>query len=76
MTNNLNKHLDKQYFAQAFYIARISKNLTVEDLAYRIGVSPRLIYSYQNGEKIPSIPTLKAISIELSVSIDSMLRLA
>lgn len=76
MTNNLNKHLDKGYFARVFYEARSSKNITVEELAEEIGVSPRLIYSYQNGEKIPSVPTLVAISIVLGVSLDSMLRLA
>lgn len=76
MTNNFNKHLDKDYFALAFYKARTSKDITVEELADQIGVSPRLIYSYQNGEKVPSVPTLVAISIVLGVSLDSMLRLA
>lgn len=75
MTNNLNKSIDKRYFADKFYEARTAKGITVEDLAEKIGVTPRVIYSYQNGEKIPSMPTMVAISLTLGILIDSMLRL-
>lgn len=76
MTNNKNITLDKRYFADKFYEARTSKGITVENLAEEIGVTPRVVYSYQNGEKVPSMPTMVAISLVLEVTLDSMLCLA
>ncbi len=76
MTNNKNLSLDKRYFADKFYEARTKKGITVEDLAEEIGVTPRVVYSYQNGEKIPSVTTMVAVSSVLEISLDSMLRLA
>lgn len=53
--------------------ARQARNLSLRDLADRLGVSPSLISQIETGRARPSVSTLYAIATELSVSIDDLL---
>ena len=49
------------------------KNITQEELAKNINVSPKTISSYENNENLPNIETLILLSQELDVSINDIL---
>lgn len=53
--------------------ARILRDLKVEELAERVGVSVDSIKSYQCGRSNPSVPVLEKIADELKVSTDFLL---
>lgn len=48
------------------------KNLTQEELASKINVSPKTLSSYENNRNLPSIETLLLLSQELDVTIDEI----
>lgn len=52
---------------------RKEKNLTQEELASKINVSPKTISSYENNRNLPSIETLLLLSQELDVTIDEII---
>ena len=52
---------------------RKEKNLTQEELAKKINVSPKTISSYENNKNLPNIETLILLSQELDVSINDIL---
>lgn len=56
------------------YQLRQERNLTHEDLAETLGVSVRIIYSWENGTKIPSLTRLIEIALVFNTSVDSILR--
>ena len=49
------------------------KNITQEELAKKINVSPKTISSYENNKNLPNIETLILLSQELDVSINDIL---
>ena len=49
------------------------KNITQEELAKNINVSPKTISSYENNRNLPIIETLILLSQELDVSINDIL---
>ena len=49
------------------------KNITQEELAKNINVSPKTISSYENNRNLPNIETLILLSQELDVSINDIL---
>lgn len=51
---------------------RKEKNLTQEELAKKINVSPKTISSYENNRNLPTIETLLLLSQVLEVSIDEI----
>jgi transcriptional regulator with XRE-family HTH domain len=53
--------------------ARQARDLSLRDLAQRLGVSPSLISQIETGRANPSVSTLYAIATELDVSIDEVL---
>ena len=52
---------------------RKEKNLTQEELAKKINVSPKTISSYENNHNLPNIEILISLSQELDVSINDIL---
>jgi len=52
---------------------RTLRNLTLRELARRVGVSPSLISQIETGRSQPSVGTLYAIATELEVSVDDLL---
>ena len=52
---------------------RKEKNLTQEELAKKINVSPKTISSYENNRNLPNIETLILLSQVLDVKIDDIL---
>lgn len=49
-------------------------NITMEDLAYELGLkSPRVIYNWFNGEKLPKYATLYMLTSILKVSAKDIL---
>jgi transcriptional regulator with XRE-family HTH domain len=53
--------------------ARQARNLTLRDLAQRLGVSPSMISQIETGRASPSVSTLYAIASELDISLDELL---
>jgi transcriptional regulator with XRE-family HTH domain len=53
--------------------ARQARNLTLRDLAQRLGVSPSMISQIETGRASPSVSTLYALANELDVSLDELL---
>lgn len=54
---------------------RKEKNLTQEELAKKINVSPKTISSYENNHNLPNIEILISLSQELGVSINEILEI-
>ncbi len=53
--------------------ARLSRGLSLRELAQRLGVSPSLISQVETGRAKPSVSTLYAIASELEISLDELL---
>ena len=76
MTNKQMNTLDEKNFGINLYRIRNEKGLTIEDLADKIGKTPRLISYYESNQKFPGLKTLIKIAIVLDVTLDSILRSA
>ena len=76
MTNTQMNILDEKYFGINLYRIRNEKGLTIEELAGKIGKTPRLISYYESREKFPTLNTLIKIVTVLEVTLDSILRSA
>lgn len=76
MTNKTNNALDIKNFGDNLRRFRIEKGLTIEEFAFRIDKSSRLIYDYENGLKFPKLETIIIIANVLEISLDSILRSA
>ncbi len=76
MTNTQMNILDINNFGDNLRKIRIEKGLTIEEFAFQIDKSARLIYDYENGLKFPSLATLIVIATVLEVTLDSILRSA
>ena len=76
MTDKQKNILDINNFGDNLRRIRIEKGLTIEEFAFRIDKSSRLIYDYENGLKFPKLETIIIIANVLEISLDSILRSA
>ena len=76
MTNKQNSILDIKNFGDNLRRIRIEKGFTIEEFAFEIDKSVRLIYDYENGLKFPKLETIIIIANVLEISLDSILRSA
>lgn len=74
MANQAKPLLNTRNIALNVYRLRQESNLTHEDLAETLGVSVRIVYSWENGTKIPSLTRLIEIAVVFKTSVDSILR--
>ena len=65
--------MDAKAVGQRIKAAREKKNLTQEDLAALIDISPTHVSVIERGTKIPRVDTFVAIANVLEVSADSLL---
>jgi DNA-binding XRE family transcriptional regulator len=71
MTNkNIVGGLDISNLALNLNKFRNEAGFTVEDLAWEIGVSSRVVYDYESGKKKPSLETAVKIAIVLNIALD------
>lgn len=68
--------LDKNVFASRLATARDLVHLSQRQLALRLGISPRAVGQYEQGENLPSVTTLVKIAEILHCSADFLLGLA
>ena len=64
MINNLGEKLKS---------ARISRELTRNQIAERVGVTASVIEHYETGERVPSVPVLLKLATHYRVSLDYLL---
>jgi len=74
MANQEKPLLNTHNIALNIYRLRQESNLTHENFAETLGVSVRIIYSWENGTKIPSLTRLIEIAGVFKTSVDSILR--
>ena len=67
------KKLDEKIVARNVRRMIAESTLTKEDIADLIDVTPRLVYYWQNGEKVPNIQNLYGLSQLFKVSMESIL---
>lgn len=60
-------------FSERLHYLRVYNNLTYKDLAAKLGVSERLIYYWERGQRECSFDMLIKLSEALSTSIDFIL---
>ncbi len=58
---------------EALYDLRKTHGLTQDDMAEKVCVTRQAVSRWENGETIPNVDTLKTISKEFNVTIDSIL---
>ena len=73
MTNTIGT-LNKDNFGVNLRKVRLERGFTIEEFAFLIDKSPRLIYDYEDGFKYPRLETIIDIALSLDVSVDSLLR--
>lgn len=54
---------------------RLKKNITQEELAGRLMISPQAVSKWENGQTLPDITLLPGLSTQLGVSIDELFEL-
>ena len=75
MTNkNIADGLDISNLALNLNKLRNEAGYTVEDFAWEIGVSSRVVYDYESGKKKPSLETAVKIAIVLNITMDCLFR--
>ena len=67
------KKLDEIIVARNVRRMIAESTLTKEDIADLLDVTPRLVYYWQNGEKVPNIQNLYGLSQLFKVSMESIL---
>lgn len=65
--------MDAKAVGQRIKAAREKKNMTQEDLAARIDISPTYVSVIERGTKIPRVDTFVSIANVLGVSADELL---
>lgn len=53
-------------------VSRLSKTLSIEELAKRIGIHKNSIYLYEQGKKTPNLKIALAFARELNMSLDAL----
>lgn len=61
------------YFAENLKMYRILKNLTQEDIAQYLGITPQSVSKWERGESYPDITFLPALANILETSIDLLI---
>ena len=70
------KKLNKQKTGDKIYRAIERSGLTYEEIAEELGLSsPRVIYEWTNGTKLPSLVRLVNLSALLNVQIEGLLEI-
>ena len=67
------KKLDEKIVSRNVRRMIIESSLTMEDIANFLDVTPRLLYYWQNGKRVPNIQNLYGLSQLFNVSIESIL---
>ena len=67
------KKLDEKIVARNVRRMIAESTLTKEDIADLLDVTPRLVYYWQKGEKVPNIQHLYGLSQLFKVSMESIL---
>ena len=67
------KKLDEKIVARNVRRMITESTLTKEDIADLLDVTPRLVYYWQNGERVPNIQNLYGLSQLFKVSMESIL---
>ncbi len=67
------KKLDEKIVSRNVRRMIIESSLTMEDIANLLDVTPRLLYYWQNGKRVPNIQNLYGLSQLFNVSIESIL---
>ena len=67
------KKLDEKIVARNVRRMIAESTLTKEDIADLLDVTPRLVYYWQNGEKVPNIQNLYGLSQLFKVSMEIIL---
>lgn len=62
-------------FSDKIKEARLERNLTEEQLAELIGISPRTYRNYETGETVPRIEIIRNLCIALDTSSDDLLEM-
>ena len=52
---------------------RKKKNMTQQELAYKLGVSDRTVGNWENGRNMPDLSLFKPLCVELDISINELL---
>ena len=60
-------------FSKNLKYYRLKNNLTKAALASKVGVTPMAITNYENGDRRPDMPTIKALAKALGVNIADFL---
>ena len=71
---NIEITLDCEVLGSNLKKLRKERKMTREELAARIGVSPRIIADYEDGFKRPRLENFYRISVVLGVTMDSIVR--
>ena len=72
MTNTNTRKRSINNFGKNLRKLRIERGFTIEDFAWEIQVSPRLIYDYEDGFKAPKLERALLISEVLGVELGDM----
>ena len=67
------KKLDEKIVARNVRRMIAESTLTKEDIAELLDVTPRLVYYWQKGEKVPNMQNLYGLSQLFKVSMESIL---
>lgn len=62
-------------FSDRIKEARLERNLTEEQLAELIGISPRTYRNYETGKTVPRIEIIRNLCIALDTSSDDLLEM-
>lgn len=71
---NIAGGLDISNLALNLYKFRKEAGFTIENLAWEIGVSSRVVYDYESGKKKPSLETAVKIATVLNITMDCLFR--
>lgn len=63
-------HIENETLGDIFKQARQNSELTIEELAFRVKITPRYLYRIENEGKKPSFDVLYSLIRELSISPD------
>ena len=65
--------MDQKKTGKFIAFSRKNKNLTQEELAFRLGVSDRTIGNWENGRNMPDLSLFKPLCDELSITINELI---
>lgn len=66
--------LDHKAIGQRIRLARLSQDMSQEDLAEKVGISPSFVGAIERGEKSATIDTFEALISALDLSWDYLMR--